>query len=238
MPQHQPLPRQHHSDMFPGRSLPPLRPPPSSDLRGPTSEKEKMLNGEEYNPMDPELVADRKECQKRLAGVNNHSLSASERLLTHVHNVLTWAATRPSSQLGRPHVQGKIGPTSTVDSPFNCTYGYNIHLGNDVVISANCTIVDAGKVEIENDVVIGINVTILANDVPENPDKRRGTKMVNQSRPVVIEQNAYIGSNVTIYPGVRVRRGAYIMPGSVVTKVSCPYTANSLTMVLFNRANA
>jgi acetyltransferase-like isoleucine patch superfamily enzyme len=178
-----------------------------------------MLKGEEYSPLGQELISDRDACQRKLGGANNYSLSYGERLVTHLSRVITTQNTYHSSQIGQVTLQGKLGSGCHFDSPFHCTYGYNLHIGNNVFISANCTINDAGRVEIGDDVVIGINVTILTNSVPENPDKRRGKNCLYQARPVVIDPNVYIGPNVTICPGVRIKAGAYVMPGSVVTKV-------------------
>ncbi|RJE16708.1 Maltose acetyltransferase [Aspergillus sclerotialis] len=46
--------------------------------------------------------------------------------------------------------------------------------------------------------------------------ERKGSQSRYQGRPVTIEEDCYIGANCTIYPGIRIRRGAYVAPGEVV----------------------
>ena len=42
--------------------------------------------------------------------------------------------------------------------------------------------------------------------------------------PIVVEEDAWIGSSVTVLPGVTIGRGAIVGAGSVVTKDVAPYT--------------
>ncbi len=37
------------------------------------------------------------------------------------------------------------------------------------------------------------------------------------AKPVVIEQGAFVGANVTLLPGVRIGAGAFVAAGAVVT---------------------
>jgi acetyltransferase-like isoleucine patch superfamily enzyme len=107
-----------------------------------------------------------------------------------------------------------------VSAPFHCDYGYNIHIGHDVVIGRNCTVMDSVDVRIGDRVVIGPNVTILATTAPTDPIRRLGSKGTNIGKPVTIENDVFIGANVTILPGLTLRTGSTVGAGSVITRVS------------------
>ena len=66
--------------------------------------------------------------------------------------------------LGKLHasyaLSGCVGNNVIVEAPFNCDYGYNIHIGHDVVIGKNCTILDSCKVKIGGRCILGPNVNI------------------------------------------------------------------------------
>lgn len=49
-------------------------------------------------------------------------------------------------------------------------------------------------------------------------------KLPQNDKPIVIEDDVWIGSNVTILKGVRIGRGSIIHAGAVITKNVKPYT--------------
>jgi acetyltransferase-like isoleucine patch superfamily enzyme len=86
------------------------------------------------------------------------------------------------------------------------------------------------EIQIGSYVVLGWNVTIADSDFhPVGPAERiadavacsplaMGTKRPEiLRRPVVIEDNVWIGPNATVLKGVRIGTGAFIEPGSLVT---------------------
>lgn len=180
------------------------------------TEKEKMLHGELYRPFDIHLVEERERCRVALWRFNNASnpisgLTAKEqtRLLKEIFvpsNPIT------SSQ----NAVGSIGQGVVVEAPFSCHYGYNIHIGEDAMVSENCLFVDDCCVSIGAHTWIGPNVTILSSMAHANMQERKGSQSRYQGRPVTIEEDCYVGAGCTIYPGVRLRRGAYVAPGEVV----------------------
>ena len=96
--------------------------------------------------------------------------------------------------------------------------GEGLVLGNNVGISDNCFIQVRGKVIIGNDVIIGPNTSIFS----ENHNFKNTRILIrNQGvsrRGVIIEDNVWIGANVTILDGVKIGKGSVISAGSVVNK--------------------
>lgn len=90
--------------------------------------------------------------------------------------------------------------------------GNNVSMNNDVWINAH------GQVEIGNYVIIGPKVVIhSANhkfDRLDIPIQKQGHVV----KPVIIEEDVWIGASAVILPGVRIGKGSVIGAGSVVTK--------------------
>ena len=81
------------------------------------------------------------------------------------------------------------------------------------------TIIDlVHDVVIGKDVAIGPNCTIYTHDHVYTDKNVPAWKGGLVSKPVVIEDGAWIGSGVTILPGVTVGKRAVVAAGSVVTK--------------------
>ncbi|GAM41197.1 hypothetical protein TCE0_042r14146 [Talaromyces pinophilus] len=187
---------------------------------GEDTEREKMIHGELYRPFDMQLVEDRDRCKSALWRFNNacnplSGVSSKEqnRLLREI--IIPPATTSPSGS-PTPRPMGSIGQGAVVEAPFRCHYGFNIHIGEDVMISENCSMVDDCPINIGAHTWIGPNVTILGSMAHANMQERKGSQSRYQGRPVTIEEDCYVGANCTIYPGVRLRRGAYVAPGEVV----------------------
>jgi len=84
----------------------------------------------------------------------------------------------------------------------------------------NTEIVCAGKITIGNNVAIGRNVSIRDN----NGGHYINRPFYKDVRPVSIEDNVWICSNVTIMPGVKIGEGAIIGQNSFVMENVLPYT--------------
>lgn len=101
-----------------------------------------------------------------------------------------------------------------IEPPFYCCYGTNITIGEHSYINMNCSFIDDGKITIGKAVMLGANVAIATVGHPIKPDMRK----YMYTDPVVIEDNCWIGANVTICPGVTIGKNSVIGAGSVVTK--------------------
>jgi acetyltransferase-like isoleucine patch superfamily enzyme len=90
-----------------------------------------------------------------------------------------------------------------------------IVLGNNVGISGGIVIA-ASKIEIGNNVLIGANCTILDTDFHHTDPQRKLTGSPSPSRPVIIKGNVFIGANSIILKGVTIGQNSVIGAGSVV----------------------
>jgi acetyltransferase-like isoleucine patch superfamily enzyme len=186
-----------------------------------------MLIGEHYMLFNPQLVDEREQCKASLFRFNNGSnpgggISREERARLF-REVLEpkWVKS-----LRAPHSQnpiGSLGKDVCVDAPFTCEYGYNINIGDEVVLGSNCTILDPCRIIIGARTIIGPNVNIFGNTVSTDPRARKGSKGTACGKEVIIEEDVYIGGNVTILPGVTIGKGATVGAGSVVTHVSSSF---------------
>ena len=102
---------------------------------------------------------------------------------------------------------------------------YNLHkseIGNNSGIGMGSYI---GTVKIGNDVMMGPEVVILSLDHnyfdPSIPIRSQG---VREDRPVVIEDDVWIGTRSIILPDVKIGKGSIIAAGSVVSKNVEPYS--------------
>jgi maltose O-acetyltransferase len=167
------------------------------------TEKEKMLAGEKYNCLDPELETERQKAKKLLRRYNLTE-AGPER-----HTLL--------QQLLR-----QIGQDSIIEPPFYCAYGQNIYIGDHVYLNILCTILDCNKVEIGHYVMIGPNVQIYtAAHMLQAESRIQGWEV---AKSVVIEDNVWIGGGAILLPGVTIGRGAVVGAGAVVSRDVPPST--------------
>lgn len=112
----------------------------------------------------------------------------------------------------------KMAPTSSLHwrtrffKPEGLTIGEYCTLGNDGFYDARDTITIGNCVNIAAEV----RIYTREHDIDDPFFAETGG-------PVVIEDYAYIGTRVTIMPGVRIGYGAVVASGAVVTKDVAPY---------------
>ena len=95
-------------------------------------------------------------------------------------------------------------------------------LGKNVFINFNATIIDTCKVSIGDRTLLAPNVSLFSGTHPLDPGVRNGTNGPEMGGEIVIEEDCWIGGNVTILPGIRIGMGSTVGAASVVTKVPCP----------------
>jgi len=96
-----------------------------------------------------------------------------------------------------------------------------LHIGDGTSIGFNVLIRIAQKVEIGKNCLIASGVTIGDNDGhPLAPERRSASLKIGPKdvKPVVIEDDVWVGENAIILKGVTIGRGSIVSAGSVVTK--------------------
>jgi maltose O-acetyltransferase len=163
------------------------------------TEKQKMIAGEMYNPMDKELMDDRIQARLLLKKLND---------------------TAEDNLQDRSNYQQQLLPNASPDlwlqPPFYCDYGYNITIGERVFFNFNCVVLDVAPVTIGNRTMFGPNVQIYAATHPMNHVER--SSGLEYGKPIVIGEDVWVGGSVIICPGVTIGDRSVIGAGSVVTK--------------------
>lgn len=98
--------------------------------------------------------------------------------------------------------------------PFYSDFGKNIALGERIFINSGCKFQDQGGVVIGDDCLIGHNTVMATLNHDLMPSRRADM----HPAPIVVGRNVWIGSNVTVLPGVTIGDNAVVAAASVVTK--------------------
>ena len=101
-------------------------------------------------------------------------------------------------------------------APFWCDYGYNIHIGENFFANHNVVILDCGKVTFGDNVFVAPNCIFSTAGHPLDVEQRN--KGLEYAYPITVEDNVWIGANVTVLPNVTIGSGSVIGAGSVVNK--------------------
>lgn len=106
----------------------------------------------------------------------------------------------------------------------------HIHIGNHVYVGAHASfIASIAHIYIKDYVMFGPHVTIRGGDHRMNIvgkpmiKVRENEKLSENDTDVIIEEECWIGCNVTILKGVTIGRGAVVGAGSLVVKSIPPY---------------
>ena len=162
------------------------------------TELERMLAGELYDPLDPDLVQRRERardlCQE-LNTTRERDAEARRRILTSL--------------------LGAGGDSVWIQPPFFCDYGSQLLLGERVFFNFNCVVLDVAAVTVGSFTLFGPSVQIYTATHPMDAIERRGRE---SARPVRIGADVWVGGAAVICPGVTIGDRAVIGAGSVVTR--------------------
>ena len=162
------------------------------------TEFEKMLAGELYDPLDPELVRARARARDLCQDLN---------------------ATREADQEARRRILKELfgagGESVRMQPPFFCDYGSNILLGERVFFNFNCVVLDVCRIVIGDYTLFGPAVQIYTATHPMSAELRRKQEF---AIPIEIGSDVWVGGGAVICPGVKIGSKAVIGAGSVVTR--------------------
>lgn len=163
------------------------------------TEKEKMLAGELYNSLDPELVAGRR--RARLLAKRLNDSSEDDKELRHAL---------------LQELFGSSGENLWLEPPFYCDYGSNIHVGDNVFFNFNCVVLDVAEVTIGSRTMFGPAVQIYTATHPIEAHERM--KGLEAGNPIAIGKDVWVGGGAIILPGVSIGDRSVIGAGAVVTR--------------------
>ena len=164
------------------------------------TEKEKMLAGEIYSAVDPDLVRELNEVRD----------------VVHQYNALPPSAQQQKRALLKALLGHIADDEFIIVQPFYCDYGQQISVGRRFFANFNFTVLDEARVTIGDDCFIGPNVSIYTACHSTDPAERNQRR--EWARPVTIGHNVWIGGSVTILPGVTIGDNVTIGAGSVVVR--------------------
>jgi maltose O-acetyltransferase len=163
------------------------------------TEKEKMLAGELYIALDPQLTEERTQARLLTQELNNGREDQPEQRAQLLKKLIP-----------------KAGPGLWLQPPFYCDYGYNIITGENVFFNFNCVVLDVTTVTIGDRTLFGPNVQVYTATHPIDYEVR--SSGVEYAKPITIGSDVWVGGSAVICPGVSIGDRTIIGAGSVVTR--------------------
>ena len=157
-----------------------------------------MLNGDLYDPEDPELVAERE----------------NARDLLRAYNATTEAESARRTEL-LEELFGSVGADGHVEPPFRCDYGYNVHVGENFYANFGCVFLDVREIRFGENCFLGPGVHAYAATHPIDAAER--VKGPEYGDPVTVGDDVWIGGRAVLNPGITVGDRAVVGAGAVVT---------------------
>jgi maltose O-acetyltransferase len=162
------------------------------------TEREKMLAGELYDPLDLDLATARRRARDLCQDLNA-SRDGEEALRRRIVTELF----------------GQGGDSVWLQPPFYCDYGANIYLGERVFFNFNCIVLDVCEVRVGDFTLFGPAVQIYTATHPMNAELRRKQEA---GKPITIGSDVWVGGGAILCPGVTIGSRTVIGAGSVVTR--------------------
>ena len=161
------------------------------------TEFEKMVAGEAFDGGDASINDVRDRASLLLAELNNATQEAQrQELYTQLF--------------------AQYGTGSMIRSPFSCEFGQTVSIGDKTFINMNATFLDGAEITIGNHVLIGPNAQFYTASHSLDHLSRRHWETF--CKPIVVEDDVWIGGNVVITQGVTIGARSVIAANSVVTK--------------------
>ncbi len=153
-----------------------------------------MMSGLDFDSFSAEIVELRQNAAKLKLAINQ-CIDDEERLLLHAQ------------------LFGRIG-RSLIQPPFHCEFGKTISIGESTFINMNVVMLDNAPITIGNNVLIGPSSQFYTPSHPLDYQARR--RWETTCKPIVVEDDVWIGGNVVINQGVTIGARSVVAANSVV----------------------
>ncbi len=163
------------------------------------TEKQKMVAGEAYDPMDAQLHQERRQARLWLKAFNDMPEDREADRMRVLRQLI-------------PNAGAGLG----IQPPFYCDYGSNITIGDRVFFNFNCVILDVAPVHIGSRVMFGPAVQVYTATHPLEAAQR--SSGVECGKPIRIGDDVWIGGGAVVCPGVSIGSRSVIGAGAVVTR--------------------
>lgn len=164
------------------------------------TEWEKSQTGYLYDAnYDPDLIEMRAKCADLCYEFNLCKPSDIDKQLMILHQLL-----------------GKIKGNIVITAPFYCDYGINISVGENFYTNHNVTILDGAKVSFGDNVFIAPDCVFSTAGHPLDTEQRN--QGLEIALPITVGNNVWIGTHVSMLPGVTIGNDVVIGAGSVVNR--------------------
>lgn len=124
---------------------------------------------------------------------------------------------------------GACGRNAILEYPLRFEHPQNVYIEDNVKIRSGCQIINSAseKVIIKKYTAIAVGCTMITNthkSVVTIPHILLGASHINdKSTDIIIEEDVWIGANVTLLAGAHLRRGCIVGAGAIVSKEIPPY---------------
>ena len=118
----------------------------------------------------------------------------------------------------------KIGKNVKISPKSKFYWPENMEFGNNIFIEEGAHLSCREGLKISDYVMIGPNITILGGDhkIP-NVNEKIWFHNKGEDKTIIIEEDVWIGANVTLLKNAHISKGCVIGACSVVTKKTEPY---------------
>lgn len=164
-----------------------------------STEYDKMLRGEIYSAIDPQLRDMLNKCKDDCWEYNQIRPTLLEERSRKIMQIL-----------------GEADEDTFINQPFYCDYGKHIRVGKRFFANFNWVVLDEAYVTIGDDCFVGPNVSMYTACHSTDPVERNTRQ--EWAKPINIGNNVWIGGSTTILPGVTIGDNVTIGAGSVVVK--------------------
>jgi len=168
----------------------------SNDSR---TQRERMLAGDLYLASEPRLAAENARAIRLSERYNRLSVDDADERRRVLEELL-----------------GFVGAEVVIRAPFQCDYGYQLHIGARTFVNFGLIALDVATITIGEDVQIGPNVQLLTATHPLDPETRRAKW--ESGEPIAIGNNVWLGGGVIVCPGVTIGENTVVGAGAVVVK--------------------